>query len=102
MALVSHSESGIQSLVDTFSEASGRMGLQTNTRKKEVIYQPSPDNTATREPDIRINGDTLNAVNGFIYLGSTLTPDNRADKEISCRIQSACAAYAKLGKKTVE
>ena len=98
-ALVAHSESGIQRLVDIFSAASGRMGLQINTSKTEVIYQPSPNNTTPRKPDIKINGETLKVVNSFKYLGSTLTPDNRADKEISCRIQSACAAYAKLGKK---
>ena len=98
-ALVAHSEEDILRLVDTFSQASGRMGLQINTSKTEIIYQPSPDNTAPREPVIQINGETLKVVPSFKYLGSTLTLDNRVDKEISCRIQNACASYGKLEKR---
>ena len=72
------------------------MGLQLNTSKTEVLYQPSPTNICPVEPAITVDGETLKVVPSFKYLGSTLTTDCRADKEISCRIQSACASFGKL------
>ena len=63
------------------------------------MYQPSPRNRAPHHPYITINGEALKVVQCFKYLGSTLSVDNRADKEISSRIQSACASFGKLEKK---
>ena len=70
-ALVAHSEEDIM--------LRGGWALQINTSKTQVIYQPSLDNTARREPDIEINGETLKVVPSFKHLGSTLTPGNRVD-----------------------
>ena len=98
-ALVAHSEQDMQKLVDTFSAASERMGLGINTSKTEVLYQPSPENTSPQEPSIQVSGETLKVVSSFKYLGSTITSDNRVDKEVSCRIRNACASYGKMEKK---
>ena len=98
-ALVAHHHVHIQRMVDVFSEAAGRIGLQINIAKTEIMYQPSPRNPSPVDPCITINGQALKVVGSFKYLGSTLSTDNRADKEINCRIQSACASYGKLEKR---
>ena len=95
-ALVAHKHADIQRLVDSFAEAARKIGLQINIDKTEVMYQPSPRNLSPLEPCIMINGEALKVVTRFKYLGSTLSTDNRADKEICCRIQSACASFGRL------
>ena len=95
-ALVAHEHAHIQCMVDLFSETAGKIGLQINISKTEVIYQPSPRNTSPQDPRIIINGEALKVVTSFKYLGSTLSMDNRADKEISCRVRSACASFGKF------
>ena len=98
-ALISHDAVTMQRMVDVFSEVASKIGLQINTIKTEVMYQPSPDNIAPVEPTIIINGEALKVVQSFKYLGSTLSSDNRADKEISNRIRIACASFGKLEKR---
>ena len=98
-ALVAHDVATMQNMVDIFSQASEKIGLQINKGKTEVLYQPSPDNTEPQPPIITINGEALKVVKSFKYLGSTVSDDARADQEISNRIQSACASYGKLEKR---
>ena len=98
-ALVAHNLSHIQQALDSFAGAAKKIGLQINTDKTEVMYQPAPRNLAPLAPQITVNGDVLKVVPYFKYLGSTLSKDNRADKEITCRVQSACASFGKLDKR---
>ena len=98
-ALVAHDEEQLQNMVNVFAGTARKIGLQVNTQKTEVLYQPSPENTNPTPPRIVIDGEPLKVVENFKYLGSTVTIDNRADKEISCRIQNACASYGKLESK---
>ena len=98
-ALVAHTEPQAQRLLDVVAAASKKMGLQINTDKTEILYQPSPSNTSPVNPVITVDDVPLKVVPSFKYLGSTLSIDGRADKEISCRIQSASASFGKLEKK---
>ena len=66
-------------MVDIFSQTAEKIGLQINTGKIKVLYQPSPDSTDPQEPDIVIDSGILEVVPNFKYLGSTLSIDNRAD-----------------------
>ena len=56
-------------------------------------------NLVLLEQRITYERDVLKVVPSFKYLGSTLSPDNRSDKEITYRIHSACASFAKLEKR---
>ena len=80
-------------LVDVFSGAAGKIGLQINIIKTEVMYKPSPRNPSPIDPCITINGQD---VSSFKYLGNIPSTDNLADKEINCWRQSA--SYGKLEK----
>ena len=64
-ALVAHTKDQVQRLVEAFTAASMKMGLQINTSKTEVLYQPSPTNTSPVEPTIVVNGEILKVVPSF-------------------------------------
>ena len=51
-ASIAHNPDNIQTIVNIFVEPSNKTGLQINTSKTEVIYQPLPDNHTPREPVI--------------------------------------------------
>ena len=70
-ALVAHSGEEILKILDAFSDESMRFGLKININKTEVLYQPNP--TRTRDEDIMLDGNKLNSVLEFTYLGSTIS-----------------------------
>ena len=65
-----YSAKEMQKIVDAFSDASNKFGLKIKIKKTEVLYQPN--STRTREEDIMVDGNKLNSVLEFTYLGSTL------------------------------
>ena len=83
-ALVAHSAEEMQKIVDAFSDASKKFGLKINIKKTEVLYQPN--STRTREEDIMVDGNKLNSVLEFTYLGSTISSDGCIDDEIQRRM----------------
>ena len=76
-ALVAHSAEEMQKIMDSLSDASKKFGLKINIKKTEVLYQLN--STRTREEDIMVDGNMLNSVLEFTYLGSTHT-ERRARK----------------------
>ncbi|XP_063588823.1 uncharacterized protein LOC134765962 [Penaeus indicus] len=80
-ALVAHTPEQMQRVLDAFSSASKRFGLQINIKKTEVLFQPS--STHIVEEDILVDGTALNRVADFTYLGSTISDDAHIDQEKS-------------------
>ena len=76
-ALVAHSAEEMQKIVDAFSDASKKFGLKINIKKTEVLYQSK--STRTREEDIMVDGNKLNSVLEFTYLGSPISSDGCID-----------------------
>ena len=68
-ALLAHTESALQHIVNRFSNAAKNFGLTISLKKTEVLYQPPPREAYT-PPHISIDGTKLNAVEHFTYLGS--------------------------------
>ena len=93
-ALVAHSAEEIQRIVDAFSDASKKFGLKINIKKTEVLYQPN--STRTREEDIMVDGNKLNSLPEFTYLGSTISSDGRIGAEIQRRMAKASASFGRL------
>ena len=94
-ALMAHTESDLQLVVNKFAEASRLFGLTISLSKTEVLLQPAP-RSATRSPSIFIGGSKLNAVNDFKYLGSIISSNGTLDKEINARISKASQALGRL------
>lgn len=47
------------------------------------------------KPDIKLDGETLEVVDEYKYLGSTITNDGGCAKEIKCRLQQARCSFQK-------
>ena len=70
-ALVAHSAEEMHRIVGAFSNASKKFGLKFNFKKTEVLNQPN--STRTRKEDIMVDGNNLNYVLEFTYLGSIIS-----------------------------
>ena len=95
-ALVSHSEEGLPRLLamDRFSNSCDLFGLIISLKKTQVMGQDTP-----AQPLLKINGETLEVVHQFQYLGSTMTD---MDAEISKRIGTAFTTMSELTKRVWE
>ena len=95
-ALIAHDETQMQRMIIVFVETSRKIGLQMNIQETEVLYRPAPNRSHYSDPEITVDGIVLKVVKNFKYLGSTVTEDTRADKQIVNRIQNACVSFGKL------
>ena len=93
-ALLAHPAEEMQKIVDAFSDASKKFGLKINIKKTEVLYQPN--STRTREEDIMVDGNKLNFVLEFTYLGSSISSDRRIDAEIQRRLAKGSVSLSRL------
>ena len=94
-ALVAHTESDLQLMLDRFSRASKLFGLTVNLGKTKVLHQPAPNNHFPA-PNIIIDDTPLANVEHFKYFGSTISCDGSLDKEIASRISKASQALGRL------
>ena len=90
-ALVAHPAEEMQKIVDAFSDESKKFVLKINIKNTEVLYQP--DSTRTREEDITVDGNKLNFVLEFTYLGSTISSDGCIDDEMQRRMDEVSASF---------
>ena len=84
----------MQKIVDAFSDASMKIGLNINTKKTEVLYQPN--STRTREEIIMVDENKLKSVTEFTYLGSTISNNECTDGDIQSRTAKAIASFGRL------
>uniref|UniRef100_K7EZK3 Reverse transcriptase domain-containing protein n=1 Tax=Pelodiscus sinensis TaxID=13735 RepID=K7EZK3_PELSI len=94
-ALNSGTQAGMQHCMNLFSAACMSFGLTISTKKTKVLHQPTPGCDYT-EPSITVNGQKLDNVDRFTYLGSTLSKAANIDKEVNTRIARASAAFGRL------
>ena len=59
-----------------------------------MLYQPN--STITQEEDIMVDGNKLNYVLGFTYIGSTISNNGCIDDEIQRRMAKAGASFSRL------
>ncbi|XP_076035371.1 uncharacterized protein LOC143021649 [Oratosquilla oratoria] len=100
-ALNASDEQKMQQHMDMLSSACDYFGLTISTKKTEVMYQPAPGKQY-QEPQIQVNGQTLQAVDTFTYLGSTLSRNATIDADINYRISKASSAFGRLRKNVLE
>ena len=93
-ALTSHTEAGLQQLVNRFSEACTEFGLTISLSKTNIMRQG-----IDYQPNISINGHNLDVVDDYVYLGSNISSTLSLDKEVSTRIGKAAAVMASLNKR---
>ena len=84
----------LQELTDRLSNSAREYGMQISSKKSKVMVN-SGDNTTVQ---ISMNGQQLEEVMAFKYLGATLTKDGRSTAEIKIRLAIATASMVKLNK----
>lgn len=93
-AIASHHQQGLQRLMDKFSDSCDLFGLTISQKKTQVMSQATPD-----PPIIKVNGEELEVVHQFQYLGSTTSDTLSLDTEINKRIGKASSTLSKLTKR---
>ena len=94
IAALSDSTQGLQTVMDSISNASARLGLMISRKKTKIML--SGDHQTT--PDILVGQDKVDVVDNFTYLGRSINSQGSMDHEISCRIGKASAAFNQLNK----
>jgi hypothetical protein len=92
-ALLAESESALQGIVDVVRQNSEEKGLSMNVKKTKTMVV-CRDET----PDVRIvvNGQVLEQVKKFKYLGQWITDDGGCECEIKTRIEIAKSTFIKM------
>ena len=87
----------MQGAVDRMSKAceNFQLTITCSTKKTEVVHQPAPGKLYS-EPTITVNGQKLQVVHKFTYLGSTLSRSVHIDDEVKARTAKASIAFGRL------
>ncbi|KAK4316553.1 hypothetical protein Pmani_012328 [Petrolisthes manimaculis] len=97
-SVASHTEAGLQATLEAFNFAYTKLGLNINLRKTQVLHQPCPNDANPQPPATVLQGQTLENVEHFCYLGSHLSSKADIDVEIQHRLQGAGTAFATPGR----
>ena len=89
------SEEKMQGAVDRMSKACGNLQLTISTKKTGVVHQPAPEKPYS-EPTITVNGQKLQVVDKFTYLGSTLSRARHIDDKGTVKTAKASVAFGRL------
>ena len=92
--LMGGSNTELQELTNRLTSRAGAYGMEVSSEKSKVMT-----NSANKTPaQIYMNGQQLEEVSAFKYLGATLTKDSRSTTEIKSRLAIATSIMAKLDK----
>jgi endonuclease/exonuclease/phosphatase family metal-dependent hydrolase len=91
-AMVDSTEEGLQSTMNALNDTAKKYGMKINTKKTKVMrISRSGRNDVT----INLEGQKIEQVKKFQYLGAWITDDGRCEVEIKARIASAKIAFSK-------
>ena len=90
-ALTLHTEDALQRLIRSFASACREFGLAISLEKTNIMGQD-----VSSAPNISVGDYTLEEVDEFVYLGSTISSNLSLDTELNTRIGKASTAMARL------
>ena len=79
--LVSHTQDGLQYLMNRFSHARSKFGLTVSIKETEIMAQDAPI-----PPSVSVNDSTLTVAENHRYLGALISSNAPRDAEINARI----------------
>ena len=91
-AMVSHTVQGLQIIMDALQNTSEKYNMRINTKTTKVLRISQAEGRPTR---INVNGQNLENVKQFCYLGSLVTEDGRSYREVRRRIALGKEAFNK-------
>ena len=83
----------VTTLTDSLNDEGKKMGLKISTQKSKVMKLMTND-----ERSIAVDGDNLERVDRFVYLGSTMCEGGDVRREIRTRIGKASSAFNNMKK----
>ncbi|KAK7095834.1 hypothetical protein V1264_005198 [Littorina saxatilis] len=92
VALLSHTQQQMQEKTRTAANNSARFGLNIHKGKSKVLRTNATANTTP----ITLNGEALQEVDNFTYLGSVVDKQGGTDADVRVRIGKARAAFLQL------
>ena len=96
--LLVNTEEAIQHIVNRFSDAAKNFGFFISLKKTEVLHQ-TPSREAYTPHHISIHGTNLNTMEHFTYLGSVISSDATANKDLDNRLFKASSSFRRLSKR---
>ena len=91
LALISNRVGQLQEKTERLEKFAGQTGLVINEMKTKSMHINNPS-----VEKLKVNGNEVESVDEFIYLGSVVSTDNSAEKDIKHRINKAKGSYAML------
>ncbi len=93
-ALISDTKEGLDKLITTVKEHSEMKGLKLNVKKTKIM-----DVKGCREPsEVTVDGEEIERVESFEYLGSLIEADGDGTKEIKRRLAMASKKLTEMKK----
>ena len=93
--LIGRDEEELQDLTTRLEESAGKFGMEISAEKSKVLVNSNKD---TPQTHIIMNGETLEQVDSFKYLGALITEDGKSTIEIRARLAIALSAMSRLSK----
>ena len=91
IALLGKSELSLQRLTDIVSGLAAKLGLRISSEKTKAMAIGN-----IHEPTIKCNGDKLECVMKFPYLGSCISKDGNSEADVMIRIGKATGVFRKM------
>ena len=91
--LMGGNEEELQDLTSRLEKAAGAYGMEVSSEKSKILVNSHKQLPKT---NITMNGQILEEVENFKYLGSTLSKDGSSTKEIKIRLGLATSAMTRL------
>ena len=102
MAILDNSRDGLQESTDLLAHFSSYAGLKINAKKTQCM---AVSRCASQRPfnksdsiELEVEGEPIEQVSNFVYLGATISGDGTIDRELDVRIQKANGAFHQLWK----
>ena len=102
MALLDNTEEGLQESTDLLAHHSSYAGLRIDARKTQcmAVSKCASQRPYTRSDciELSVEGEPVEQVSNFVYLGATISGDGTIDRDLDVRIQKANGAFHSLWK----
>ncbi|XP_077863639.1 uncharacterized protein LOC144347877 [Saccoglossus kowalevskii] len=96
--LITDNAKDLEDLTERLDKTSRSYGMEISAEKSKTMVTMVTNNKNTQTISAKVNGEQLEQVHSFKYLGSTIPEDVSSETEINNRIGMATSALARLQK----
>jgi hypothetical protein len=93
---LTHTLQEMRDFLDELSRCAGEVGLQINIAKTKLMRIQSTTTTRSSARGLSLNGEAIEEVDKFVYLGSVISVNGGADEDVRNRTRLASVAFSSL------